>query len=80
MTAPPTVAHLKAAGCKGMRAMCGDCKHMADATWGAVQAEDAELFPRIKNRLKCGKCGSKRISIMPDWPPAGPGGLPKQGK
>lgn len=76
MTPPPTVATLRAQGVTGLRIACAGCDHTANVRWDIVIAKDAEPFPGIKSRLKCSQCGSKRVSIMPDWPATGPGGLP----
>jgi hypothetical protein len=75
-TGPPTVADLKAQGVPGATVWCIECHRRADKTFDELRAPDDMQFPEIvkTRRLRC-SCGSDRVSLMPNWPPKGPGGL-----
>ncbi len=77
--APPTIAQLKADGVARVRVTCLElaCRHSGTVPFEAVGLPDDTLFPRIKaaRRFACSKCSSREVSLMPDWPARGAGGL-----
>lgn len=68
---PPTVAHLKSMGAGAFSVTCARafCLHSASLTFAAVGVEDRESFPSIteRRRFVCTRCGSRTVSITPDW-------------
>ena len=67
----PTLRHLKSMGLTGARVDCTEpgCQHSGRLTWEALPFPDETPFPEIEasQRLRCSKCGSKRVTLMPDW-------------
>jgi hypothetical protein len=68
---PPTVAHLKSMGVSAFNVTCAHayCLHSASLTFAAAGVEDRTPFPLIaeRHRFVCTRCGSRAVSIMPDW-------------
>ena len=68
---PPTVAHLKSMGVSAFNVTCAHayCLHSASLTFAAAGVEDRAPFPLIaeRRRFVCTRCGSRAVSIMPDW-------------
>jgi len=69
--AVPTVSSLKAMGVSRFQITCDrvDCRHSSHITFEAAGVGDGEPFPQIAEtrRFVCGKCGGRKVSIMPDW-------------
>jgi hypothetical protein len=68
---PPIVAHLKFMGVSAFSVTCAraSCLHSAVVTFAAADVEDRAPFPSIaeRRRFVCTRCGSRAVSIMPDW-------------
>jgi hypothetical protein len=69
--APPTIAHLKTHGLKGLFVTCSNaaCLHSAPFTFAALDLEDEVQFPAIarSRRFVCSRCGARTVNVMPDW-------------
>jgi hypothetical protein len=57
--APPTIAHLKGRGLKGLFVTCGNaaCQHSMAFTFDALGVADDVLSPT----------GGRAVNVMPDW-------------
>jgi hypothetical protein len=68
---PPTIAHLKGHGLKGLFVTCSNphCLHAAPFTFAALGLPDETPFPVIGSRRQfvCTQCGGCRVSVSPDW-------------
>jgi len=68
---PPTVAHLKSMGRSAFNVTCAqaNCLHSASVTFATADIGDQTPFPSIAERRRfiCTRCGSRAVSIMPDW-------------
>ena len=75
--APPTIAFLRAEGVRGVRVFCVDreCGHFGVVSFGALAVPAETRFPDLVRvrRFTCTACGGSKVSLMPDWPPIGPG-------
>lgn len=64
-------ANVEPLGVKGVRAECLEtaCRHVGLIPWKALPFPAQMSFPAIvaTGRLKCARCGSRRVTIMPDW-------------
>lgn len=65
MTRPATIADLTVHGVKRAEAECMKCRHRADIDLLAMPPD--AIFGRIKRRLRCSACGSRDVTLMPDW-------------
>ena len=68
---PPTIAYLRGMGVTGARAAClePDCRRFGTVAWEAMDFPEGTLFTFIQasQRLRCSGCGSRWVSVMPDW-------------
>lgn len=68
---PPDIAHLRGMGLKAILVSCivTTCQHNASIEFDVLPFPDATPFPYIaeSGRLKCGRCGSRAVTTMPDW-------------
>jgi hypothetical protein len=68
---PPTIARLKLKGADAFRVTCARafCLHSGFVSFAAAGVEDHAPFPSIaeRRRFLCTRCGSRAITIMPDW-------------
>ena len=60
-----TIADLRSARVTRADASCIACRHCAEIELAQFRAE--KVFVDIKPRLRCGKCGSADVDLMPDW-------------
>lgn len=72
--APPTIGYLRRQGVTGFRVSCTSdvCRRSTVVAFDTAGLSDDLAFPMIERggRLVCSACGSKRASVMPDWPRA----------
>lgn len=73
------VAHFKGHGLRGILITCTNCHRVSAMAWEKLALPDSTPFPDIDRlkRFACSTCGSKAITIMPDWAaykPKGGGG------
>jgi rRNA maturation protein Nop10 len=62
---PMTLANMRANGVRVVIATCETCGHKADVN---VEALPEDMFvPVVGRRLRCSKCGGKRINTRPAW-------------
>jgi Zn finger protein HypA/HybF involved in hydrogenase expression len=59
------VADLTRLGVEKAVATCFDCRHEADLM--LADFEPHAVFVEIRQRLKCARCGSRDVGLMPDW-------------
>lgn len=68
---PPAIAHFKGMGVTGIRISCTayDCRRNNTLAFDALPFPDELAFPKIEasGRLVCRQCGSRLVSVMPDW-------------
>jgi hypothetical protein len=68
---PPTIAHLKGHGLKGLFVTCSNphCLHAAPLTFAGLGLPDEIPFPMIGRcrQFVCTQCGGRRVSVSPDW-------------
>jgi DNA-directed RNA polymerase subunit RPC12/RpoP len=62
---PMTLANMRQNGVRAVIATCGTCGHKADVNVDALPATIA--VPKASHRLRCGRCGSKRVDTRPAW-------------
>jgi hypothetical protein len=76
---PPDIAHFKGHGLGGIVITCTNCNRMSVMGWDKLGLPDSTPFPDIDRlkRFACSGCGSKAVTIAPDWaqyrPPGGEG-------
>lgn len=63
--APMTLANMRRNGVRAVIAECRDCRHKADVIVDHLAAEIA--VPDVGRRMRCSKCGGKRIETRPAW-------------
>lgn len=62
---PMTLANMRRNGVNAVIAECRDCRHKADVVVDQLAAETA--VPDVGGRMRCSKCGGKRIETRPAW-------------
>ena len=71
---PPTIGYLRRQGVNGFRVSCLSevCRRSTVVSFDAAGLSEDLPFPQIERggQLVCSVCGSKRATVMPDWPPA----------
>jgi hypothetical protein len=72
----PDIAHFKGHGLTGAKFTCTACYRVIAMTWEKIGLPDSTPFPDIERlkRYACSTCGSKAITIMPDWSAYNPQG------
>ncbi len=65
--APPTIAHVKGRGLKGLFVTCANaaCLHSKPFTFAALGLADDLQFPSIAS--SCSQCGAGTVNVSPDW-------------
>jgi len=68
---PPSIQHLKAFGVSNVRLFCDAhaCSHKATIGFEALNRSDQTVFSEL--RFRCSKCGSRSVSVQPEWPSHG---------
>jgi hypothetical protein len=62
---PMDLANMRQNGVRSLSVDCNDCHHEAVVN---VDDQPGHLsVPSFAGRMKCSKCGSKRVSVMPAW-------------
>jgi hypothetical protein len=69
-----TLQNMRANGVRMVIAQCESCGHTADVNVDALP-ETVEV-PSASQRLRCGKCGGKKINTRPAWHTAQRVGVP----
>lgn len=65
-TGPPMdLANMRKNGVRSIYAWCMDCRH--DATVNVDHLPGHLAVPAMAKRMKCSACGSRNISVRPDW-------------
>ena len=68
---PPDIAYLRGQGVVGARITCKgtDCGRTVTVTFDQIGLPEDTPFPQIARRRRwvCQKCGSREVSVMPDW-------------
>lgn len=65
-TGPPMdLANMRQNGVRSLSVGCLDCQHNAEVNVDSYPSHVA--VPSIAGRMKCSKCGSKRVHVMPAW-------------
>jgi hypothetical protein len=60
-----TLANMRANGVRSVTAQCEACNHQADVS---VDARPETVYvPHVGQRLRCSKCGSKKVATRPAW-------------
>jgi hypothetical protein len=62
---PMTLANMRQNGVRMIWAKCEACVHQADVNVDAL--EKTVVVPKVGERLRCGRCGSKQINSRPAW-------------
>jgi DNA-directed RNA polymerase subunit RPC12/RpoP len=60
-----TLANMRENGVRAVTATCDDCGHKADVV--VDQLSDSIAVPGAGRRLRCSRCGGKRINSRPVW-------------
>jgi hypothetical protein len=73
---PPDIAHFKGHGLRGVLITCTNCTRMSVMGWEKLGLPDSTPFPDIDRlkRFACSACGSKAVTIAPDWTACRPKG------
>ncbi len=62
---PMDLANMRDNGVRCLFVTCNKCSHEADVN---VDAYPGDLtVPSFEERMKCGQCGSRSISVRPAW-------------
>jgi Zn finger protein HypA/HybF involved in hydrogenase expression len=62
---PMDLANMRANGVRALAVHCLDCTHGAEVN---VDDQPHHLdVPSFAQRLRCSKCGSKNVHVMPAW-------------
>ena len=68
---PPTIGHLRSMGLTGLTVTCSgvECHHAVDMRFDDLGLAEEVEFPQIVTlkRFWCSRCGSDRVTLMPDW-------------
>lgn len=66
---PPSIADLKSDGVNGAVVSCTNCHRATVVSWADMRLDDFTQFPDVARlkRFGCSNCGSKAVTIMPDW-------------
>ena len=62
---PMTLGNMRHNGVGAVIAQCKDCRHQADVVVDHLPAD--VYVPEVGRRLRCSKCGGKRIETRPAW-------------
>jgi hypothetical protein len=66
---PMDLANMRANGVRSLWASCLDCHHHATIN---VDNQPGHLsVPSFAARMKCVRCNSRRVRVMPAWPKIG---------
>ena len=60
-----SLGNMRALGVRSVLAECGKCRH--EAVVSANGLPDAVYVPNVALKLRCSKCGSKRITTRLNW-------------
>jgi len=60
-----TLANMRENGVYSVIATCGDCGHKSNENVDALP--ETIVVPEARLRLRCGRCGGKRINTQPAW-------------
>jgi len=63
--APMDLANMRANGVRSLLAICLDCSH--EATVNVDHLPEHLAVPSLSRRMKCSKCGCKRVTVRPAW-------------
>ena len=65
-TGPPMdLANMRENGVRSVEATCGACGHEAVVNVDTLPAE--VYVPDVGERLRCMSCGSKNVTVVPNW-------------
>ena len=68
---PPTIASMRTQGVRNVRMSCRgpDCGRTVVMSFDKIGLLEATSFPQIARlrRWVCQKCGSREVSVRPDW-------------
>jgi hypothetical protein len=62
---PMTLANMRKDGVRAVIASCQVCGHKADVNVDALP--EKIIVPEAGRRLRCSRCGGKRIDTRPAW-------------
>jgi hypothetical protein len=62
---PMDLANMRENGVRSLSVGCLDCHH--DAVVNVDSYPGHLAVPSFARRMKCSKCGSKRVHVMPAW-------------
>lgn len=60
-----TLANMRQNGVRAVSATCEACGHKADVVVDALP--ETITVPKAGQRLRCSRCGGKRVSTRPAW-------------
>jgi hypothetical protein len=60
---PMTLANMRQNGVRAVIARCEACEHAADVYVDALA--ETMVVPEVGRRLRCSRCGGKRIHVRP---------------
>jgi rRNA maturation protein Nop10 len=60
-----TLANMRQNGVRLVWAKCEACGHQADVNVDALA--ETLVIPKVGQRLRCSRCGSKQINTRPAW-------------
>jgi hypothetical protein len=62
---PMDLNNMRANGVRSLAVDCLKCHHRATVK---VDDQPGDLYvPSFKNRMRCSKCGSRDVTVMPAW-------------
>jgi hypothetical protein len=62
---PMDLANMRDNGVRSLSVSCLDCTH--EAIVNVDNYPEHLAVPSFARRMKCSKCGSKRVHVMPAW-------------
>ena len=62
---PMTLANMRQNGVRMVTASCANCGHQADVNVDALP--ESVHVPEAGQRLRCSRCGGKRVWTRPAW-------------